>query len=105
MKRNILSRTNALVSLILVVGFVLTALLSYRANYAASLRGIEQVSTLSSEGVYHQLTITFSRPVNVSLTMANDSLLKSLLQEEDASLEDPAYLAWIREYLGAYRDK
>lgn len=105
MKRNILSRTNALVSLILVVGFVLTALLSYRANYAASLRGIEQVSTLSSEGVYHQLTITFSRPVNVSLTMANDSLLKSLLQEEDASLEDPAYLARIREYLGAYRDK
>ena len=51
MKNNKLFQTNLLVSSILVVGFILTAFFSYRANYRASLENIEQVSSLTAEGI------------------------------------------------------
>ena len=53
MKNNKLFQTNLLVSSILVVGFILTAFFSYRANYRASLENIEQVSSLTAEGIYY----------------------------------------------------
>lgn len=105
MRENILLRTNLLVCLVIVAGFLLTAVLSYRANYSASLQNIEQVSTLTSEGIYYQLTTTFTKPVNVSLTMANDSLLVSFLSREKDHLEDADYIDTIRDYLNAYRVK
>ena len=105
MKKNILLRTNVLVCLIIVAGFLVTAVLSYRANYSTSLENIEQVSSLTSEGIYYQMTTTFTKPVNISLTMANDSLLKELLAREDPAEADPAYVEVVRGYLEAYRVK
>lgn len=105
MKKNILLRTNILICLIIAVGFLLTAVLSYRVNYSASLINIEQISTLSSEGIYYQMTDTFTKPVNVSLTMAHDSLLMEYLSREQAQGDDPGYLSSIQEYLDAYRRK
>ena len=57
MKKNILLRTNILVCLIIVAGFLVTAVLSYQANYSASIENIEQVSRLTSEGVYYQMYV------------------------------------------------
>ena len=54
MKKNILIRTNFLVCLIIIIGFLMTAFLSYQMNYTASLDNIEQVSSLTSEGIYYQ---------------------------------------------------
>lgn len=105
MKKNILLRTNILVCLIIVAGFFITAVLSYRANYSASMESIEQVSSLTSEGIYYQMTTTFTKPVNISLTMANDSLLKDLLAREDPEAAAPDYVEVVREYLSAYRAK
>ena len=105
MKKNILVRTNLLVCAVVAVGFLLTALLSYRANITASLESIEQVSTLTSEGIYNKMSATFSKPLNISLTMANDSLLHDLLQQEGERLEDPAYEATLRGYLEHYQEK
>lgn len=105
MKKNILMHTNVLVCLVIVVGFLLTALLSYRANYSASLQNIEQVSALTSEGIYYQMSTTFSKPVNVSLTMANDSLLQGVLMEEEQRIDDPSYIETIKEYLNTYQNK
>lgn len=103
-KKNILVRTNVLICLIIIVGFLVTAVLSYRANYSASLENIEQVSDLTSEGIYYQMTTTFTKPVNISLTMANDSLLKDLLSREEGG-EDSAYLKTLQNYLQGYREK
>lgn len=86
MKKNILMRTNILVCLVIIIGFTTTAVLSYQANYTASVQNIEQVSALTSEGIYYQLTSIFTKPVNISLTMANDSLLKGFLADEKRSL-------------------
>lgn len=105
MKKNILIRTNLVVCLVIIAGFVLTATLSYRTNYSASITSMEQVSTLTSEGIYAQMTSTFSKPVNISLTMANDSLLKALLAQEAGRLDDPAFVETLRGYLAGYRDK
>lgn len=105
MKNNRLFKTNAVVSLILLIGFALTALLSYRANYQASLDSIERVSSLTAEGIYYQLTTKFTKPVNISLTMAHDSLLKNHLLEETSRLDDEAYIETTKTYLETYREK
>lgn len=105
MKKNILIRTNLVVCLVISAGFFLTATLSYRTNYSASITNIEQVSTLTSEGIYAQMTSTFSKPVNISLTMANDSLLKALLAQEASRLDDPDFVETLQGYLAGYRDK
>ena len=93
MKKNILLRTNLLICVVIIAGFLMTAVLSYRANYSASLENIEQVSTLTSEGIYYQMNSAFTKPVNISLTMANDSLLKEFLATEAEHLANKEYQA------------
>lgn len=105
MKNNKLFQTNLLVSIILVVGFILTAFFSYRANYRASLDNIEQVSSLTAEGIYYQLTAMLTKPVNISLTMAHDSLLVDHLLAEDSYLDDPDFVETTKTYLETYQKK
>ena len=104
-KNRELLKTNLLVSVILVCGFLVTAFFSYQANYEASLNNIEQVASLTTEGIYYQLTALFTRPVNISLTMAHDSLLAAHLEGEAAHLEDEQYAWTIKNYLETYREK
>lgn len=104
-KKNILLQTNFLICIVIIAGFLLTAILSYRTNYSASLVNIEQVSTLTSEGIYYQMNSAFTKPVNISLTMANDSLLKDFLATEADHLSDVEYIETIRRYLEAYQKK
>lgn len=104
-KNRELLKTNLLVSVILVCGFLVTAFFSYQANYEASLNNIEQVASLTTEGIYYQLTALFTRPVNISLTMAHDSLLAAHLEGEEAHLEDEQYAWTIKNYLETYREK
>ena len=105
MKDNHLLRINLNITVILVIGFALTAVLSYRANYQASLDNIEQVSSLTAEGIYYRLTTRFTKPVNISLTMAHDNLLVRHLTGEARHPEDRAYVETTREYLDTYRKK
>ncbi len=105
MKDNHLLRINLNITVILVIGFALTAVLSYRANYQASLDNIEQVSSLTAEGIYYRLTTRFTKPVNISLTMAHDNLLARHLTGEARHPEDRAYVETTREYLDTYRKK
>ena len=96
-------RTNLLVSTIIILGFIITATLSYQANYRASLANIEQISSLTSEGIYFQIMSVFTKPVNISLTMAHDELLIDYLANEKDHLDNPDYTATITNYLDAYR--
>lgn len=105
MKHNILLKTNILVCLVVFLGFLATAVLSCQMNYSASVKNIEQVSELTSEGIYYQLTTLFAKPVNISLTMANDSLLRRALLEESSNLNNPEYEAVLTKYLKAYHDQ
>ena len=105
MKNNKLFQTNLLVSSILVVGFILTAFFSYRANYRASLENIEQVSSLTAEGIYYQLSAMLTKPVNISLTMAHDSLLVDHLLAEESRMDAPDFAETTKTYLETYQRK
>lgn len=105
MKDNKLLKTNLLVSIILIFGFSTTAVFSYRANYQASLSKIEQVSALTMEGIYYQLSTVLTKPVNISITMAHDSLMVKHLSNEAENLDNEDYIRTIQGYLDAYREK
>lgn len=105
MRNKELARTNFVISIVLVIGFALTAIFSYRANYQASLDSIERVSSLTTEGIYYRLTTMFTRPVNISLTMAHDSLLVEHLSNEAEHLDDAQYAETLKTYLKTYQDK
>lgn len=98
-------RTNLLVSTIIIIGFLITASLSYQANYRASLANIEQISSLTSEGIYFQIMSIFTKPVNISLTMAHDQLLVDYLSNETKHLDNPDYTETITAYLNAYKQQ
>lgn len=105
MKTNKVLRTNLLVSIILVIGFALTAVFSYKANYKDSLDNVERVSSLTAEGIYYQIASMFTKPVNTSMTMAHDSLLVKHLADEPNHMSDEKYIETTRNYLNAYREK
>lgn len=105
MKKNTLLRTNILVCTIIFIGFIITCLISYQANFGIFKKDVEHVSTLASDGIYYQLESMTSQPVSVSLTMANDSLLKSFLADEKEQMKSPSYIAELQSYLDAYRLK
>lgn len=105
MKKNILLRTNLLVCAVIVLGFAISSFISYWSNQGIFLKDVENVSSLTSEGIYYQIESIFTRPVNVSLTMANDNLLKEFLADEEANLRSAAYVKTLRDYLNVYREK
>lgn len=105
MKKNILFRTNLLICAVIVLGFVIASVISYHSNLHIFHRDVESVSSLTSEGIYYQIDSIFTKPINVSLTMANDSLLKDFLATEDPAREDEAYIQILRDYLSAYQKK
>ena len=105
MKNNQLLRTNLLICIVLVVGFSMTAFFSYRANYQATMNNIEQVASLTGEGINYQLSTLLTKPVNVSLTMAHDSLLVEQLNQELQNLENGEYVDRLKNYLDTYRRK
>lgn len=105
MKKNILLQTNIFIGAIIVLGFILTSLISYHLNNSIYIQDIEHISTLTSEGIYHQIDSIFTKPINISLTMANDNLLKSFMQEEENHQGDEEFIQTMRDYLLTYKEK
>lgn len=105
MRKNALLHTNLVICLIITVGFVATSIIGYRSNTGIFKKDIEHVSTLAAEGIYYQIDKILSEPVNVSLAMANDNLLKTFLAQEQQKLDDQAYIQELGDYLHAYRQK
>lgn len=105
MKKNVLFRTNFLVCAVIVIGFIITAFIGYRSNQSIFREDMERVSVLTSEGIYHKIDSIFTKPINIALTMANDSLLKDFLDGEPQHLGDEVFIETMRNYLNTYRDK
>lgn len=105
MRKNILLKMNLLVGSIIVLGFLLVSALNYRHNAQLFMHDIEDVADLTSEGLFYRMEYIFSKPVNVSLTMAHDSLLKNFLEDEPEHMDDPVFTDTIRRYLNAYQVK
>ena len=104
-RKNVLLKTNVLVCDVIILGFIITTLVGYRANQEFFYKDMESVTTLTSEGIYHEIDTIFTKPINISLTMANDSLLKEFLEEELEHSDDPSFIDTMRNYLNTYREK
>ena len=105
MRKHSLLKTNILVCTIILIGFFITAVVSYRSNIGVFEKDVEHVSTLATEGINSQIESIFSRPVSVSMTMGNDQLLKTFLTRETKHPGNRAYIAEMQTYLDAYRKK
>lgn len=105
MKEKVLLKTNLFICVIIILGFFITSIISYHSNKQIFQKDIEEVSNLTSEGIYHNIDTIFSKPINVSMTMANDTLLREFLGEESTKKVDESYVKEMRDYLNAYRIK
>lgn len=52
---------------------------------------MEHIALLTTEGIYHQIDSIFAKPINISLTMANDNLLKNFLIDEEQMADENIY--------------
>ncbi|MCC0708216.1 diguanylate cyclase [Clostridioides sp. ES-S-0190-01] len=105
MKKNTLLHTNVIVCVIITIGFIATSVIGYQSNTNIFKNDIEHVSTLAAEGIYYQIDKLLSQPINVSLTMANDSLLKNFLTSEKEYINDRNFVYKLQDYLNTYRNK
>lgn len=105
MEKNTLLHTNVIVCIIITLGFVATSVIGYQSNTNIFKNDIEHVSTLAAEGIYYQIDKLLSEPINVSLTMANDSLLKNFLYGEKEHINDEEFIYKLQDYLNVYRNK
>lgn len=104
-KNKILLKTNLLVCIIILTGFCITSVISYRSNLGIFEKEVERVSTLSAAGLYNNISTIFAQPVNVSLTMANDNLLKDFLLDEESNRSDEVWRTRMSDYLNGYQRK
>ena len=105
MHKNYAFRTNFIICLIIIVGFSITSVISYRSNVDTLKKEAESVTRLASEGMMYQIDAIFAQSIHISLTMAHDSFLINFLSQEHDNLNNPAYTQRIKEYLAAYRKK
>lgn len=105
MRKNVLLRTNLAVCCIIILGFIATSVISYRSNQDILRKDVESVTALTAEGIYQQIDSTFSQPIHISQAMANDSLLRDFLAQEEAHQDDAAFIDTMREYLNGYQEK
>ena len=96
---------NIFIFLVILVGFTITSVLSYRSNLSKFELDIERLSVLASQGLYHEIDTVFTKPIAVSQTMADDYFLKNFLQNETAHSDDPVYINEMKKYLLAYKEK
>ena len=82
-KKKISSLTLA-ISITIIVGFILSALLSVFLFQDLFKKDIEAVSELTSENIFVNINNLMDRPINVSIAMANDTFLRNFIKKENS---------------------
>ncbi|MBU0996577.1 MAG: sensor domain-containing diguanylate cyclase [Firmicutes bacterium] len=93
-------RIGFLVALIIIAGISLSSVFIYFAYTRVISDNSESIAELSATNIYSEINSELTKPIYVSLTMANDSFVKNWLStEESASSQD------IIDYLLGIHDK
>lgn len=92
MRMHILKHTNIIISAIILIGFFIISFANYYTYSKVIKDDIENISKLTSSNIYAEINSELTKPIFVSLTMANDAFLKSWLREESIHEDDPAYI-------------
>lgn len=94
-----------LISVIIIVGFILSGLCFCFSFYSFFKEDVESVSELTSENIYSNINDLMNRPINVSLAMAHDTFLRDFIKEEPEQAMSENKLKIMKEYLNSYQEK
>ncbi|MFA9377195.1 MAG: diguanylate cyclase domain-containing protein [Lachnotalea sp.] len=97
-------KINILILATILIGFLGVCVMSY-ISYSKIIRDdIKNISKLTSTNIYSDISNELTKPIFVSLTMANDSFLKNWLEDEtDTNLE--LHEQKLLEYLNGIKEK
>ena len=68
---------------VIILGFSITSILNYKASSNIIQEDAENITKLTAMTIYAEIQNELTKPIFVSLTMANDSFVKSWLAKED----------------------
>jgi len=97
--------TNVIISIVIMLGFGATALFSYLSSQQLFYADVEAVSELTSENIFVNINNLMDRPMNISLTMANDTFLRDFMLTEAKDELHHKNIATLQDYLASYRQK
>ncbi len=98
-------RVNILICVIILVGFAAVGLTG-SVTYSEIIRDdIANISRLTATNIYAEIRNELTKPIFVSLTMANDSFLKGWLRAEAAGDNSAEHLMDLQEYLRGIKEK
>lgn len=104
MDRKFKLSTNILICAIILVGFVAVTLTSASTYSDIINDDIMNISKLTSTNIYSEIRNELTKPIFVSLTMANDNFLKQWLKTEKTN-NTPEHQESLRQYLMGFKEK
>ena len=104
MDRKFKISANILICVIILIGFIAVALTSANTYSDIINDDIMNISKLTSTNIYSDIRNELTKPIFVSLTMANDSFLKKWLKTESAD-NTAAHQEELRQYLLGLKQK
>ncbi len=104
MDRKFKLSTNILICVIILAGFITTALTSAGTYSDVINDDIMNISKLTSTNIYSEIRNELTKPIFVSLTMANDSFLKQWLKTEKTD-NNAEHQESLRQYLLGLKEK
>lgn len=96
---------SALICGIILLGFAAMVITSYAAYSEVIRDDVKNISKLTASGIYSDIQNELTKPIFVSLTMANDSFLKAWLKNEAPAADQASHEQLLFDYLNGIRDK
>lgn len=103
MKKFLLAYVNIIIFLTLLAGFLTITIISYSVYSDVIKKDLEAISELASSNIYSDINGEITKPVFVSLTMANDIFLKNWFSNEEKEKDNPEHRQGLVDYLVAYK--
>ncbi len=105
MEKKFRMQINIFILVTIIIGFASVFIMN-SITYNKIIRDdIKNISKLTSTNIYSDISNELTKPIFVSLTMANDSLLKSWLKDEKVLLESKEHEQTLIDYLNGIKDK
>lgn len=96
---------NILILTTIIIGFI-SVLITSSITYNKIIRDdIKNISKLTATNIYSDISNELTKPIFVSLTMANDSFLKSWITDEKDLLESKEHEESLINYLNGIKEK
>jgi len=96
---------NFIISIIILVGFLTVGLSTYAIYSKLIKEDVLNISKLTASNIYGEIGNELTKPIFVSLTMANDSFLKSWIKEESTTSDLQKHREDLQSYLLGIKSK